>query len=253
VSVDRRIVVCVVLSVGAHVAFARAMRGLPRRADAPATRVVSIRVVSAPPAPEPPPEPTQPQPAPAPKPAPAERPRAHRAAPTLTPPTASEDVPPPTHAAAPSDTPGTPVFGVSMESTSQAGGGPSMPVGSPGGPPEGHGGGATDAKGKGEGVAPVPAYEVTKMPLPHGRCTGKYTDEAKLAAVEGTVVLDIVVDAEGRVRDVHVVSGLPHGLTEAAIAAMKACTFSPGQKGDVTVPVRIREFKIRFTLQSDDE
>jgi protein TonB len=139
-----------------------------------------------------------------------------------------------------------------MESTSQAGGGPSMPVGSPGGPREGHGGGATDTKGKGEGAAPVPAYEVTKMPLPRGRCTGKYTDEAKVAAIEGTVVLDIVVGADGRVRDVHVVSGLPHGLTEAAIAATKACTFSPGQKGDAAVPVRIREFKVRFGLDSDE-
>jgi TonB family protein len=252
VSIDRRIVVCVVLSVGAHVAFARAMRGLPKRADAPATRVVSIRVVSPPPALEPPPEPAEPQPAPVPKPAPAERPRAHRAAPSVAAPTTTEDVPPPEHAAAPSATPGTPVFGVSMESTSQAGGGPSMPVGSPGGPPGGHGGGATDTTGEGEGAAPVPTYEVTKMPLPRGRCTGKYTDEAKVAAIEGTVVLDIVVGADGHVRDVHVVSGLPHGLTEAAIAATKACTFSPGQKGEAAVPVRIREFKVRFGLDSDE-
>jgi len=171
-------------------------------------------------------------------------------APTVAP--VAKDTPPPDHPAVTTDTTETPTFGVSMESTSQAGGGPSMPVGSPGGPPEGHGGGATDTKGKGEGVAPVPAYEVTKMPLPHGRCTGKYTDEAKVAAIEGTVVLDIVVGADGRVRDVHVVSGLPHGLTEAAIAAIKACTFSPGQKGDTAVPVRIREFKVRFGLESDE-
>jgi TonB family protein len=250
VLVDRRILVCVVLSVGAHVAFARAMRGLPRRADAPAKRVVSIRVVS-PPAPEPPPEPALPQPLPAPKPVPLERVRTHRA-PQVAEPTTPKDVPPPEHPPAPSDTAGTPVFGVSMESTSQAGGGPSMPIGSPGGPREGHGGGGLGDKEKGAGAAPVPAYEVTTMPLPQGRCVGKYTEEAKQAAIEGTVVLDLIVAADGHVREVHVVSGLPHGLTDAAIAAAKACRFSPGQRGDEAVPVRIREFKIRFLLQSDE-
>ncbi|MDB4983687.1 MAG: tonB, partial [Myxococcales bacterium] len=181
--------------------------------------------------------------------APAERVRAHRAATTAVP-TTTTDVPPAEHPPAPSDTPGTPVFGVSMESTSQAGGGPSMPIGNPTGPKAGHAGGAPEERDHGAGSAPVPAYEVTKMPLPVGRCAGKYTDDAKQAAVEGTVVLDLVVGADGVVREVHVVSGLPHGLTEAAIAAAKACRFSPGQKGDAAVPVRIREFKIRFFLDS---
>ena len=65
-------------------------------------------------------------------------------------------------------------------------------------------------------------------------------------------MLDLVVGADGRVREVRVVSGLGHGLTEAAIAAAKACRFSPGEKGELAVPVRIREFKIRFVLQSDE-
>jgi periplasmic protein TonB len=249
--VDRRIVACVVLSVGAHVAFARAMRGLPKRADVPVTRVVSIRVVSPPPAPEPPPEPTHAEPAPKPVPAPVERPRARRSAPTVAPPTATQDVPPPEHAPAPSDTPGTPVFGVSMESTSQAGGGPSMAVGSPGGPREGHGGGAADAKGKGEGAAPVPVYEVTKRPLPQSHCAAKMPEEASRAGVEGLVVLDIVVGANGRVHDVRVVSHAGHGLEEAAVAAIKACSFSPAMRGDEAVAFRIPEFKYRF-LQPDE-
>jgi TonB family protein len=139
-----------------------------------------------------------------------------------------------------------------MESTSQAGGGPSMPIGSPSNRAEGQAGGGREGKGGGENE-PVPAYEVTTMPLPKGRCVGKYTDEAKQAAIEGTVVLDLVVGADGRVKEVHVVSGLGYGLTQAAIAAAKACTFSPGEKGDQPVPVRIREFKIRFFLQQGDE
>jgi TonB family protein len=86
------------------------------------------------------------------------------------------------------------------------------------------------------------------MPLPEGRCAGRYTDEARQAAIEGTVVLDIIVDENGRVRDIHVVSGLPHGLTQAAITALKECRFSPGEKDGTRVPVRVPGFKIRFLL-----
>jgi protein TonB len=81
---------------------------------------------------------------------------------------------------------------------------------------------------------------------------GRYTEEAKQAAIEGTVVLDLVVGANGHVSEVHVVTGLGYGLTEAAIAAARACRFSPGERGEVAVPVRIREFKIRFLLQNDE-
>jgi hypothetical protein len=31
---------------------------------------------------------------------------------------------------------------------------------------------------------PVAAVEVTKMPLPQGRCAGKYTEEARAAATD---------------------------------------------------------------------
>jgi TonB family protein len=88
------------------------------------------------------------------------------------------------------------------------------------------------------------------MPLPRGRCAGQYTDEARSAAIEGVVVLDLVVDDRGRARDVSVVAGLPHGLTEAAVAALASCTFTPGERDGQPVAVRIRGFKIRFVLDS---
>ena len=87
------------------------------------------------------------------------------------------------------------------------------------------------------------------MPLPQGRCAGKYTDEAHAAAIEGVVVLDLIVDEHGRARDITVVEGLSHGLTEAPIAALKACTFTPGEKDGQPVPVRVRGFKIRFLME----
>jgi TonB family protein len=72
---------------------------------------------------------------------------------------------------------------------------------------------------------------------------------ARQAALEGTVVLDLVVGKDGMVRSIDVVHGLDHGLTEAAITAAKLCRFTPGERDGIPVPVRIRGFKIRFFLQ----
>ena len=82
-----------------------------------------------------------------------------------------------------------------MESTSQAGTGPAMAIGRPGGAP----GPGTDDDGPGHGGSKgrrrcVPVYEVTTMPLPQGQCEGKYTPEALRAAIEGTVILDVIVE-----------------------------------------------------------
>ncbi|HVR61157.1 MAG TPA: energy transducer TonB [Polyangia bacterium] len=244
--VDRRIVACAALSVAAHVALARGLAHLPPRQEAPARRLVSVRVIAPPPAPEPPPEPAAAAP-PAPA-APKAAPRPHaRPIPRDTPPPVQDLPPPPENAPPPGDSTGGPVFGISMESTSPTGG-PALPVGSPSRPTETPNGQHGVNKGAGQ---PVPEYEATTMPLPQGRCFGKYTEEAKQAGVEGTVVLDIVVGANGRASDVRVVSGLRDGLTEAAVAAVNACRFSPGEKNGVVVPVRIRAFKIRFVLGAD--
>ena len=64
------------------------------------------------------------------------------------------------------------------------------------------------------------------------------------------MVLDLVVSASGRVRQVKVTKGLAHGLSEAAIRAARACRFTPGQRKGIAVPVRVRGFKVRFFLQT---
>jgi protein TonB len=247
---DARLIICAVLSVAGHLAFAYGMARLPRRVEArPRPATVVIRVVSPPPR-EPPPEPVEPSPPtrPAPQPMPHERPKPR---PTTAPPPRAAP-PPPREAPPPEPTPSagtstTPVFGVTMESTSQAGSGPAMPVGNSARAPARR----DDAPAASHPTAlapPVPAYEVTTMPLPRGDCAGKYTAEAKAAALEGTVVLDLVIGENGRVREVSVVSGLGYGLTAAAVAAIKECRFSPGEKDGTAVPVRLRGFKFRFVL-----
>ena len=248
-----KLLICAAASVAGHFAFAKGLEHLPPRALVQPPRTVEIRVTTPPPPPaQPEPEPP-PQPEPPPVKPPPEPPKQvhDRPRPTkVVSPVQAEtpiNTPPVEHAVTATDTSTTPVFGVTMESTSQAGSGPAVPVGNttraePS--TQAHAGPAPQPL-----AAPVAAVEVTKMPMPQGRGSGKYTEEARAAAIEGTVVLDLVVDETGHARDIKVVEGLGGGLTNAAIAALAGCTFTPGEKEGKAVPVRVRGFKIRFFLQ----
>jgi protein TonB len=241
-NLDPKLVICAVASVIAHVAIARALDELPPRVDL-TQRKIEVRVIEAPP-PQPPPEPEktpEPELTPPPKPVEHQTMRPH-AVPTAA--VAKET--PADHPAVIGDTTGdSPVFGISMESTSSVGG-PAIPVGNTARPSVGAGSAAPVPKGV---AGPVADYEATKLPLPQGRCSGKYTDEARAAGIEGTVVLDLIVGADGRVSDIHVVTGLGHGLDQAAIAALRDCRFIPGEQAGKPVGVRVRGFKIRFVME----
>jgi protein TonB len=248
VTYGQRLLACAAISLGAHLVLQRGASLLPEREASAPPRPVTVRVIDPPPPPAPEPEP-EPEVAP---PEPAEIPEP-MVTPTPRPPRRQPKTAEPPAPAAASEAPATsespPKFGVTMQSTSQGGSGPALPTGQaksrPTDQPANGGGGAPAAQ---EGTGTAEAYEVTVMPLPRGRCTGKYTEAARQAAVEGTVVLDLVVGADGRAKNIKVVSGLGHGLNEAAVAALKACRFTPGERSGVPVPVRIREFKIRFFL-----
>ncbi len=242
-----KLVACAAMSVAVHAAIARTLEFLPEQQLARAPQRIEVHVVTPPP-PEPPaiaPEPETPKPEPKPEPklkplpAPLQHPSA--APPTPEPPTPTPPVP---NAPASDD----PVFGYSMDSTSQAGTGPSISVGNPGGRPNGGGGTPPPGDKTTTAGAPIPDYEVTTAPLPEGRCVGKYTDDARAAGIEGMVVLDLVVGEDGRVRDVQITQKLDHGLDQAAVAALRACKFTPGEKDGKRVAVKIHGFKIRFVL-----
>jgi TonB family protein len=65
----------------------------------------------------------------------------------------------------------------------------------------------------------------------------EFTPEALAAQVQGIVVLEIVISAEGRVTDISVLSPLGYGLDEQAQAAVSKWKFAPGEKDGK--PVRI--------------
>jgi TonB family protein len=54
-----------------------------------------------------------------------------------------------------------------------------------------------------------------------------YTEEARKARLQGVVVLLATINEEGVVEDIEVIQGLPLGLTEQAIEALRQWTFEP--------------------------
>jgi TonB family protein len=73
--------------------------------------------------------------------------------------------------------------------------------------------------------------------------TPAYTDEARQLKVEGEVLLEVVLEASGKVRVLRVVRGLGHGLDESAVRAAQQINFRPamrdGQPADSTAVLHI--------------
>jgi TonB family protein len=57
----------------------------------------------------------------------------------------------------------------------------------------------------------------------------RYPTAAKQAGIQGTVLLELVVDERGEVVEVRVIEGLPMGLTEAAFDAATTWRFRPAE------------------------
>ena len=64
-------------------------------------------------------------------------------------------------------------------------------------------------------------------PKPRARVKPVYPDEARSAEIEGTVVVDAVIDCSGKVTSARVLQGLGHGLDEAALTAIRKTEFEP--------------------------
>jgi TonB family protein len=64
-----------------------------------------------------------------------------------------------------------------------------------------------------------------------------YTEEARAAKLEGTVVLYVEIDVTGTATNLRVQRGLGVGLNEKAIEAVKQWRFKPGQKDGKPVTV----------------
>src|ERR1035441_9216758 len=74
-----------------------------------------------------------------------------------------------------------------------------------------------------------------------------YTEEARLAAVDGSVRISLVVDSEGNPSDLKVTRPIGFGLDEAALRSIASWKFKPGMKDGVAVPVQT-SIEVNFRL-----
>ncbi|HEY0882950.1 MAG TPA: TonB family protein [Archangium sp.] len=149
------------------------------------------------------------------------------------PPPKPVEEPPPPNQEPPAEPPKAPVpivVGISMSSTTAAGGF-AVQVGN-----------TTYGKASDKIVDPsqVKAYVAPKYappggadvePQPLGEVKIPYPEQAKKAEIEGSVRLRVKIDAEGIVQEVSILSGPGYGLNEAARDALKKFKFKPALKG----------------------
>ena len=67
-----------------------------------------------------------------------------------------------------------------------------------------------------------------------------YTDEARQDHIQGTVIIDVIVRADGTGKVNKVVQGLGYGLDEKAVEAFESWRFEPGKKDGKPVDVQLQ-------------
>jgi protein TonB len=97
---------------------------------------------------------------------------------------------------------------------------------------------------------PIPTddYLVSQMPVLIGDFRVPYPPDAKKAGVQGAVLMDLLIDSQGRVRQAQVIKPLFPSLDAAALEAARKLLFKPAFVANQTVAVRIR-YAYRFVLE----
>lgn len=90
----------------------------------------------------------------------------------------------------------------------------------------------------GPGVTPPKAIRMTDP---------AYSQEAKDARVEGTVLLQMILEADGAPGEIYVSRSLGHGLDEKAIEAVRSWKFNPATKDGQPAAV-VMNVEVKFHL-----
>jgi len=117
------------------------------------------------------------------------------------------------------------------------GSGAGIGSGSGGGVGSGSGAGFGPGRGGNTGGGVYRIGGGVSAPLPIFKVEPDYSEEARKAKFQGTVILAIVVDDKGLPRDVKVLRPLGLGLDEKAIEAVQKWRFKPGMKDGRPVAV----------------
>lgn len=131
-------------------------------------------------------------------------------------------------------------------------------MGNGGGLAVGPGGGGGGGGGDVQRPAPVRATRVAEAPSdgcseevqrarPVDIGQPEYPEEAREAAIEGRVRIEVTIDEQGRVSAARVLQSLGHGCDEAALVVARAARFEPATR--CARPARSTlTIGIRFTL-----
>ena len=125
------------------------------------------------------------------------------------------------------------------------GGGIGSGTGTGVGPGKGGGYGPGEGGGAGGGAFRV-GGGVSAPQLVH-KVDPEYSEQARKSKFQGAVVLSVVVQRDGTVRDIRVVRSLGLGLDEKAVEAVKQWRFRPGERNGQAVDV-LAQVEVTFRL-----
>ncbi len=111
-------------------------------------------------------------------------------------------------------------------------------------------GGSGAAVVPGQQPAPEPGKPVVKPPQLKQFVPAPYPREAKDQGLEGNVVLQLDIDASGRVTSVTVLNPAGHGFDEAATEAAKQFMFEPALRDGKPIASRIL-YRYSFSLKAE--
>ncbi len=119
--------------------------------------------------------------------------------------------------------------------------------GSGGGIGSGTGSGVGEGRGGGMGGGVFHVGGGVSAPRALDTPDPEYSEEARKAKYQGTVVLGVIVDQSGRPNNIHVVRSLGMGLDQKAIEAVRKWKFEPAMKDGRPVAVQIN-VEVNFHL-----
>jgi periplasmic protein TonB len=99
------------------------------------------------------------------------------------------------------------------------------------------------------GVGPISEeFEVNELPVLVGEVRIPYPEDSKSKGIEGVVLMDLVIDVDGRVRKIDLIQSPAQDLAIAATGAAQRFRFKAARVGEKAVNVKIR-YAYRFVLE----
>lgn len=94
--------------------------------------------------------------------------------------------------------------------------------------------------GLGKGIKVFDINQLDQAPIPKFRSNPQYPFEMRRAGIEGTVIVEFIVDTKGNARNAFAVRSTQREFEQAAIQAVNKWKFRPGRKSGRAVATRIQ-------------